>query len=184
MELGTTSLDDHTVRDVRLRGNANFRSEQLHDFEVGYRAQWTRKLSLDATAYPSFYRRSPAMESEAPQATVGPAGVRIEQLLSFGNLASARDYKGEVAWNWTIDGRWRVAASYALPHLNPRLAPGSTDSLTESGIRSSLGNQAGLRADSRLGWRLGKAARFSVVGQNLVRGGHSESETPRGWRAR
>jgi hypothetical protein len=31
-----------------------------------------------------------------------------------------------------------------------------------------------VRVDSRLGWRLGEAAQFSIVGQNLMSGGRRE----------
>ena len=41
VELSSIPLDANTVVDVRLNGNANFRSEELRDFEAGYRAQWT-----------------------------------------------------------------------------------------------------------------------------------------------
>jgi iron complex outermembrane receptor protein len=188
-----------------LSGSANFRSEELRDFEAGYRAQWTQRLSLDATAYVSFYRRLSTFEPQAPRVTVGPSGLRIDQLALYGNMASARDYGGEVALNWTINGRWRVAASYATLHLNLSLAPGSTDPLTASLAQANPHNEIGLRSqvnlrrnlewdqtldwvqrlengkargyvrvDSRLGWRLGEAAQFSIVGQNLMSGGRRE----------
>jgi iron complex outermembrane receptor protein len=74
VELAATPMDANTVVDVRLNGSTNFRSEELRDIEAGYRAQWTQKLSLDATAYVSFYRRLSTMEMQAPRVIVGPSG--------------------------------------------------------------------------------------------------------------
>jgi iron complex outermembrane receptor protein len=210
VDLGTTPLNAYTLLNVRLNGNPNFRSEELRDFEAGYRAQWTPKLSLDATAYVSFYRNLSTIESQAPQVSVGPAGVRIDQLLMYANMASARNYGGEVSLNYTVNPRWRVSASYALLRLNMTLEPGSTDTLTWNSSNANPSNQIGLRsqvnlsrklewdqtlawvqrlqngstpgyvrADTRLGWRLGEVAQLSIVGQNLVRSGYSEfGDTP------
>jgi outer membrane receptor protein involved in Fe transport len=186
-------------------GNPKYRSEQLYDFEAGYRGQWTRSLSLDAAAYVSFYRRLSTFETQAPRVTVRSAGVGIDQQILLDNMASARAAGGEVALNWSINGRWRVTASYTLLRLNLKLAPGSSDVLTwgadhanpknQIGLRSQLnlrrslqwdqtlaweqrlesgGAPGHVRADSRLGWRLGDAAEFSIVGQNLTRNGPVE----------
>jgi iron complex outermembrane receptor protein len=152
VELSTTPADANTVVDVRLHGNANFRSEELRDFEAGYRAQWTQKLSLDASAYLSFYRRLSTMEKQAPRVTIGPLGVRIEQLLLYGNMGNGRDYGGEVSLNWAVNGRWRMAASYAVLRQNLTLAPDSTDYLTLNAWQTNPGNQVGLRSEVNL-WR-------------------------------
>ncbi|MCX6632257.1 MAG: TonB-dependent receptor [Candidatus Solibacter sp.] len=197
MELATTPLGANTVLDVRVSGNPTFRSEELLDFEAGYRAQWTQNLSLDATAYASFYSRLATLQPQAPRFTGETSPVRIEQQMLYGNMASARNYGGEVSLNWTINGRWRMAASYALRRLNPSLPPGSSD-LTYSdatprnqiGLRSEVnlwrnlewdqtlewvqqlrnGRAPGyVRADSRLGWKFGEVTQLSIVGQNLMR---------------
>jgi len=152
VELSSIAVDAHTIADVRLNGNANFRSEELRDFEAGYRAQWTQRLSLDAAAYVSFYSRLSTMEMQSPHVTMGPSGVRIEQLLLYGNMGKGRDCGGEVSLNWAINGRWRMSASYAMLRLNLSVAPGSTDYLSLNAWQTNPGNQAGLRSQVNL-WR-------------------------------
>jgi iron complex outermembrane receptor protein len=189
-----------------LKGNPAFRSEELRDFEAGYRAQWTKNLSMDAAAYVSLYRRLSTFDPQEPRISLGPSGLRVDQLGLYGNGASARDYGGEVSLNYTLSSRWRVMASYALLHVNLRLAPGSTDPVTGSFDKGNPKNEIGLRSqvnlrrnmewdqtlawvqqlengtapghvrvDSRLGWRLGEAAQFSIVGQDLLYSGHREA---------
>ena len=152
MELSAIPVDAGTVLTVRLNGNPNFRSEELRDLEAGYRAQWSPKLSLDAAAYVSFYRRLSTMEMLPPRVTVGPSGVRIEQSLMYDNQGGARNYGGEVWLNWAVSGRWRMSASYAMLRMNPSLAPGSTDYLSSKSWQVSPGNQIGIRSQVNL-WR-------------------------------
>jgi iron complex outermembrane receptor protein len=152
LELSATPVDSDTVLSVRLNGSPNFRSEELRDLEAGYRAQWSPKFSLDATAYMSFYRRLSTMEMQPPRVTMGPSGVRIEQLLTYDNKGNARNYGGEVWLNWAVSGRWRISASYAMLHLNPSLAPDSTDYLSLKSWQVSPCNQIGLQSQVNL-WR-------------------------------
>jgi iron complex outermembrane receptor protein len=206
VELPTIPAGANSLPDGQVNGNANFRSEELRDFELGYRAQWTQKLSVDATVYVSLYRRLATLEPQSlPPIALGPPPAVIDQPLSYGNLASAHNYGGEVLLNYSVNRRWRVTASYALLRLNLDLAPGSADYLTLTSSRANPENQIGLRsqinlgrnlewdqtlawvqrlengsapgyvrADSRLGWRLGDAGQFSIVGQNLMGGSQTE----------
>ena len=206
VELPTLPAGANSLPGGQVNGNANFRSEELRDFELGYRAQWTQKLSVDATVYVSLYRRLATLEPQSlPPVALGPPPAVIDQPLSYGNLASAHNYGGEVLLNYSVNRRWRVTASYALLRLNLDLAPGSADYLTLTSSRANPENQIGLRsqinlgrnlewdqtlawvqrlengsapgyvrADSRLGWRLGDAGQFSIVGQNLMGGSQTE----------
>jgi outer membrane receptor protein involved in Fe transport len=150
--MGAIPMDGNNVLNLRLNGSPNFRSEELRDVEAGYRAQWGQKLSFDATAYLSFYRRLSTMDLLPPRVIAGPSGVRVEQLLTYANKGNARNYGGEVWLNWAVSGRWRMSASYAMLRQNLRLAPDSTDYLTLSGWHNNPANQAGLRSQVNL-WR-------------------------------
>jgi iron complex outermembrane receptor protein len=152
LALGTIPMELNTLVDVRLNGNSNVRSEELRDFEAGYRAQWTQKLSLDLAAYLSLFRRLSTTEMQTPLVAAGPSGVRIEQLFVYDNKGSARNYGGEVSLNWAANSRWRISASCTMLHLNFRLSPDSADYWTSNSSRVSPGNQIGLRSQINL-WR-------------------------------
>lgn len=49
-----------------LSGNPRLRSEQLRDYEIGYRRQWTARLSLDIDAFLSFYNDLSTFEEQSP----------------------------------------------------------------------------------------------------------------------
>jgi len=51
---------------VTVFGNPNTKVEELHDFETGYRAQLSRRVSLDLTAFRSYYKHLRTNEPQAP----------------------------------------------------------------------------------------------------------------------
>jgi outer membrane receptor protein involved in Fe transport len=167
-----------------LYGNPNFRSEELRDFEAGYRAQWTPRLSLDIAAYVSFYHRLSTIEMHPPRMTIGPSGVRTEQPLLYDNMGQARNSGGEASLNWAINSRWRVSASYALLHLNLNMAPGSTDYLTLDSWTENPGNQVGLRSQINL-WRnleWDQTASWVQRLENAKAPGYVKVDSRLGWR--
>lgn len=132
VEAAETPLDPYTFLVVRLYGNPDFHSEELRDFEVGYRAQWTRRLSLDADAFLSFYNNLGTFEAQPPLIDARTLPVRIEIPTIHYNLGSATNYGGEASLNWIACSRWRIAPGYSWLHVNPRLDPGSTDTLSRN----------------------------------------------------
>src|SRR5207245_10736503 len=53
-DLATFPVDSGTAV-VGLLGNPNRKAEWLHDFELGYRSQISKQLSLDVAAFSSYY---------------------------------------------------------------------------------------------------------------------------------
>src|SRR5471030_3232514 len=90
-------LGPNTTLESRVFGNPHFRSEELRDYETGYRAQWTRSLSLDVTAFLSFYRHLGTIEPQAPAFLAGPAGVVVMVPILSDNRGSSTNYGTEVA---------------------------------------------------------------------------------------
>jgi iron complex outermembrane receptor protein len=123
-------LDPYTQLTTRLYGNPNFRSEELRDAEVGYRAQWTKRLSLDLDAFLSSYHHLETLEAQPQVIDASALPVKIELPLIYGNLAQATTYGGEVSIEWIPSSRWRIQPGYALLHINERTEPGSTDVLS------------------------------------------------------
>jgi iron complex outermembrane recepter protein len=187
-----------------LLGDPNVQAEQLRDYEAGYRAQLSRRLSLDVTAFASFYRRLVTTEPRAPFFTLTPAPPHLIIPLVFDNLARAQDYGGELTATWEVNSRWRISPGYSLLHMAIVLDPSSQgSSRSQAGespkhqfqVRSWLNLRKNMdwdstlmyvsalsglaipsyvRLDTRLGWRLGEFVELSIVGQNLLRARHVE----------
>jgi iron complex outermembrane receptor protein len=197
--LVTIPLSADSVEVVKLKGNPLVKAEELRDYELGYRAELTKTLSLDVASFLSFYHHLETIEPQAPVVIPGsPLVIEIPDL--YENEAHAMTYGGELALTWKASSRWRLAPGYSYLHALVRQDPASTGQATATlstdfpqntfQIRSlltlprrvefdqSLYYTARLpggvvprhvRVDIRLAKSFGERTEISVVGQNLLR---------------
>jgi outer membrane receptor protein involved in Fe transport len=199
LPLATFPLGPDVIQVLRLTGNPNLKAEEIRDYEVGYRSELTKTLSLDVATFLSFYRSLETTEPGTPGIVPG-SPVQIIIPATFENKARATNYGGEVSLNWNANSRWRISPGYSYLHANLYRDPSSQGSLTSSiatdfpqntfQIRSLVnlsrrmdfdqslyytarlpgGNIPGhARLDLRLSRRIGESTEVSLVGQNLLR---------------
>jgi iron complex outermembrane receptor protein len=125
LHLGDIPMDASTTMAIQLYGSPLFRSEELRDLEAGYRSQLTPHVSLDLTAFLSFYRHLSTEEPQSPIMRLGPAGVTVEIPWLYTNLAHSTNYGGELAVNWNVSSRWRLSPAWSTIHVNTGLDPGA-----------------------------------------------------------
>ena len=183
----------------RMHGNPRLKDEELRDYELGYRAEFTKTFSLDAATFLSFYRNLQTIEPQPAIMTPG-SPVQIEIPLRFENKSYGLTYGGELSLSWNVTSRWRVRPGYAYLHAAIRQDPSSRGAHVFNvptafpqnmlQVRSSLNlsrrtefdqslyytvRQPGAsipghaRFDLRLARRFGESAEVSLVGQNLLR---------------
>ena len=190
---------------VLLKGGPNFTSEALLAYELGYRAQYTSKLS---TSVSTFYNQYNDVRSTSiTPATIVP--------LFFANNLEGHTYGLEFGGDYQISEGWLLHAGYTLLKEHLRVKPGAFDlsnALNETAdpehqfsIRTSLNLPgraelaAGLRwvdtleinngptpgtvpsyfeLDSRLAWHATTRLELSLVGQNLLHDRHVEYGFP------
>jgi iron complex outermembrane receptor protein len=99
---------------LKLFGNPNMLAEKLLDFEVGYRTQVAKRLSVDAVAFASLYRDALSQEHRPPYFVPNSGSPYLAFPLVFGNQAYANSYGGELSVNWNATDRWRIASSYSM----------------------------------------------------------------------
>jgi iron complex outermembrane receptor protein len=188
---------------VTVSGNPTTKAEQLRDFETGYRAQISRRLSLDMTGFLSFYQNIQTTEPQAPY--FNPTGGYLAIPLIFDYKAHAVSYGAEAFANWNLTDRWRISPGLTMLNMSVTRDASSQDSTIEqtpgrSPRRSyqarsfinlgrsfewdqtigytgplAAGNVPGyVRFDTRFGWRWGESCDFSVTGQNLLAPRHAE----------
>jgi iron complex outermembrane receptor protein len=196
--LETIPISANAVQVLRLYGNPNIEEEELRDYEVGYRTEFTKTLSLDAATFFSFYNHLPTIE---PQPLVIIPGLPVQFVipLLYDSKANAVTYGGELSLRWNVNSRWRISPGYSYLHATIRQDP-SSHGLQVSGIfnqfpqnmvqiRSSLNLShrtefdqsvyytarlpgstipGHTRLDLRLARHLGERAEISLVGQNLL----------------
>ena len=187
---------------LRVQGNPDFVSERLIEAELGYRAELSRSLSFDLSAYYGWYRN---LRSLTPGAAVTENGVAYQPVL-ITNFGRAHNAGGTAAVNWRPVPRVQVRADYTFLTLEDTLVadavPGTTANLNP-GLNPK--HQAGLQvyatlpanfalavigryvsplrdprvgpygeSDVRLGWSPTPLFTIAVVGYDLLQRRHAE----------
>src|SRR5262249_49522274 len=107
------------VQVARLFGNRSEPADEVRDYELGYRSDLSRNVSVDITAFLSFYRRLQTYESQPVQFIPGPA-LQILIPYQYEGQGSATDCGGEASLNWTVNSHWRLSTGYAYLHADLR----------------------------------------------------------------
>jgi iron complex outermembrane receptor protein len=207
----TPSRIDHDLSEgtppylVLLKGGADFTSEALLAYELGYRAQLNSAFTASVS---SFYNQYNDLRSTSfTPATILP--------LYFANQLEGDTYGLEFSGNYQVTEDWSLHAGYTLLRENIRVKPGGydlNDALNETAdprgqfsIRSALNlpRQTELMAalrwvdslhtndgavpgtvpsyfelDTRLAWHASRRLELSVAGQNLLHNRHPEYGFP------
>ncbi len=197
--LETVPIAPGMVESIQMSGNPNIKPEELRDYELGYRREFSPSLSLDADVFFSIYHHLESVEP-LPIAFVPGYPVQVIVPLQYGSGSHGVDSGGEVSLNWNASPRWRIRPGYAYLNSNIRLDPaaqqtGTTDvagdfprnmlkfrsvmdlsakvqfdqSLYYSARVPGSAIPGHARLDLRLSRKLGESAELSVVGQNLLR---------------
>ncbi len=197
--LSTIPLPNGLIQKLTLYGNPQFKSEQVRDYEAGYRAQLSKRVSLDAALFGSFYRHLETFDP-APIPPFFNPSMQLVVPVTYGNKAHATNYGAEMSTTWQVNSRWRLSPGYSFIQVRVERNPGSPDlfpaepggdapkhmlqarsefnltknidfdnSLYYSARLPSTGAPSRARFDSRIAWRAGERLEFSVVGQNLLR---------------
>jgi iron complex outermembrane receptor protein len=120
-------LDNGGFGIVELTGNPGRVAERLYDFEVGYRAQVTQPLSLDLTAFSSYYDDLQTQEPGDPFFTMNPAPPHLVFPQLFADNAHAHNYGAEVFATCNVTRRWRISPGYSFLQMHVAGDPSSQD---------------------------------------------------------
>jgi len=181
-----------------LQGGANFDSEKLIAYELGYRAQPGERLTMALSTFYNDYDDLRSVEHVSP-----PARFPI----FIGNGLRGESYGAELTTDYPVTSFWRLHAGYTELRVHLDHKPGSTDTNPGTNeahdpehllsLRSSL-NVSDWQLDAtyrhvsridnqdvpgygeidlRLAWLPLRTLEISVVGQNLLHDHHVEFGT-------
>jgi iron complex outermembrane recepter protein len=184
-----------------LTGDADFRSEQVDAFQLGYRQQPTAKLSFSINAFYNEYDHLRSLE--ITPVTLLP--------LRWGNEIAGNTYGVEAWANVQVTAWWRVAPSFRLLHKRLEFKPDAVgllgmeltgnDPRTEASLKSSVDVTDHVTFDAylryvdelpnpylddyyelsaRLAWNVSGSLQVSLSGFNLLDSRHLEYPAPVG----
>ncbi|MBS1211668.1 MAG: ligand-gated TonB-dependent outer rane channel [Proteobacteria bacterium] len=188
---------------LSLVGNHQFHSESVLAYELGYRSEIDKSLSLDLALYYNDYHSLESIEPLSCQANPGLAYVDCPS--TFGNKLEGNTYGAELSVLWSPLDYWRLQGGYTYQHMNLRAKPGSgyrgadadegNNPQQQFFLRSSLDLPSrtrfdlGLRyvgetptqnlgdyftLDAQLSWKPVRELELSLIGRNLSSEYHRE----------
>lgn len=180
---------------VVLRGTRDFESEVLFAYELGYRVQPSKTLSLDLSLYYNDYDN---LRSQEPQ---GPAGTPFV----LANMLEGHTYGATLAGRWRVTDWWELDGNVSALHVDLHRSPGSLDPSNGVGeandpdyffaLRSSMDlpghiqfnavlryvsdlphpvTPSYLGLDLRLAWMPRENFEFAIIGRDLLDPHHPE----------
>lgn len=186
---------------VQQRSSADFKSEELIAYEVGYRIKPMQNLSIDNTAFINDYDKLSTLEPGALDGIYLP--------YYFSNLGEGKAYGFETSTSWDVTSRWNLLANYSYINLVLDQDASSQDPVFEGQegnaphhqlmLRSQLflprdmrlintgyyvdelpnpGVDSYLRFDTQVIWKVTEGIELALVGQNLLDGEHPEFSAP------
>ncbi len=188
---------------AELRGNSNIVSETVDAYELGYRIEPARNLSVDLAAFYNVYDNLFNAVAGVPQFTATPSPHLLIPL-DLTNTLAGESYGVEATVQWKPVERWRLTANYSwLQVFSPGLVNATKpDPEQRVSVRSYLDlpwnlelngfasyvnsvealNQSNttavipayLRVDAGIVWRPRPALEIGIWGQNLLDNQHPE----------
>jgi len=192
---------------VHLLGNSSLNSEELISYELGYRIEPIKTVSLDNSVFFNHYDRLVNGQMGTPFSSGGVLDFPV--IIANGGYGDTWGF--ETSANWHVTPVWQLTAGYSLVKLDLHVDNGTTslDTTNEAApqnqfsIRSYLDLPHNLqfdntlyyveriamsgaadipsyfRLDSRLAWKISPGVEASVIGRNLLEHSHAEyPETP------
>ena len=108
-------------------GSKQFQSEDLLAYEIGYRVQAAKTLSLDIAAFYNNYSNLRSAEPGAPFLEGSPAPTDVVVPFIASNKMGGGTYGIEPFVEWRVLPKWRLAGSYSYLQMNIRKNSDSLD---------------------------------------------------------
>jgi iron complex outermembrane recepter protein len=180
-----------------FQGNSRLRSEEVIAYEAGYRVEATRQLAIDLALFYNEYDGIVSFVPGTPVLKGGWAAPYLDLPLTATNAVSGQTYGAELAVQWRVNDRWRVAADYSWlqMHLSPDTGTEGDSPQQQVRVRSYLqlpwnlefnaacayvdelpaqNVPAFVRLDLGLAWHPSPSLEVGIWGQNLLDEGHVE----------
>lgn len=188
---------------MNVSGDHDFKSEKLIAYEIGHRAQIHKEFSIDTTIFYNVYKDLRTQDAGTPVVNPLVSPVEINIPMAIGNNMDGETVGIELAANWQVNQRWRLAGSYSWLKIFLHHNAASGDLIGENAedetpehqatLRSYLdlpndlewdtslfyfngfyNVSAHLRCDMRLGWYPSRNWELSVKVENLFDDSHRE----------
>jgi iron complex outermembrane receptor protein len=135
---------------VSVNGNPDFASETLIAYELGYRIQAHRRLTLDVAAFVNDYDNLRAYEDRLDFSAL-PNYLQAQSQLN--NNAHGLTYGSELTATWQVADMWRLQGLFSALQADLS-APPNSRGVPQTPVIAAPAYQASLRSSMNLGQRV------------------------------
>ena len=136
---------------IGLRGNPDFKNENLTAYEFGYRTTAISYVSLDFSTYFNSYDNQRTVEPGAPFLESNPLPAHLVLPVIYKNFQYGETHGFEVSASWKVNRRWNVSPGYALEQIHMHTSAASQNATANaSAAGSSPRHSAQLRSHVNL----------------------------------
>jgi iron complex outermembrane receptor protein len=169
---------------VSVFGDPHFKSEELLAYETGYRAQASRRLSVDVSAFYNIYHRLRTYEPGQPFFESSPSPLHLVLPQVTENKMHGNTYGAEASSTWSVSSWWKVSPGYAWLKMNLHADPGSEDKTSPLDAGGSPRQQFQIRSSMDLPRHWEFDTNFYYVGRlsELRIPEHLRADARLGWR--
>ncbi len=125
-------------------------NEHVLAYEVGYRTQPVKRLSLDLATFYSHYKDLSTNEPGTPFFTANPAPAHLVIPLFFSNDMHGKGYGAELSVGWQVTNTWKLNLGYTALRVNLKPNPGSLDISAGKAADNNPSRQIQLRSQWNL----------------------------------
>jgi iron complex outermembrane receptor protein len=175
---------DGVVSLLSVFGNPHIKSEELLAYEAGYRAQASRRLSVDVSAFYNIYDRLCTYEPAPPFLEASPPPPHLVLPEVTGNKMHGNTYGAEASSSWNVSRWWKVSPGYAWLKMNLHADPGSQDKSSPTAAGDSPRQQFQIRSSMDLPRHWEFDTNLYYVGRlsDLRIPEHARADARLGWR--
>ena len=161
--LGPPNFPAGSLGFPQLRGNRDFKSEELLAYELGYRAQATETFSVDIALFYHDYDNLRVSAPQAPTSEGLPAG-QFALPVQWQNGMEGEVYGVEVGADWRLADWWRLYGAYTYLEMQLHRRAGLPAS-AEAIEGQSPEQQVYLQSS----WDLPRRVEFDLIGRFVDR---------------
>jgi iron complex outermembrane receptor protein len=137
--------------EIAVLGNRNMKSEHVIAYELGYRAQPTKRVSIDVAAFFNTYQGLESLEPGSSFLNSNSVPPVLVQPIILGNAMRGTTQGVEASLNWKVTPRWTLNPGYSFLQMNLHTDATSLDTLSVANTEGSNPNhQAQLRSHVEL----------------------------------
>ncbi len=148
---------------VSIFGSPYRQNESLNAFELGYRTEILKQISVDATVFYNDYNSLVSVEPGAPFLEIDPPPLHLVAPNVLGNLTYGETHGVELSVNWKVAKYWTLSPGYSFLAMHLHEDATSQDTTTVAGSQGGFpSQQAQLRSHVELSkhWQWNASAYF------------------------